>query len=287
MARTRRDGARPGRRSGSANGQRRPSVHHHAHDADSYASLSMTPLHVLAFLLPFIALYEVCSAITLHSADAGGQAAQMIRAEAMVLWFFQLFGLGSLYLPGIVLLVVLLVWHVLSGRSWKVHPEVLGWMFLESICWTLPLIVLAQIVYSLALGDAALGATGALVMAGSQGGATDLSQLPLVSRVAVALGAGIYEELVFRLVAIALLHLILWDLVKMKEPGAKIVSVVIAAVLFGLYHDVASSSGAFDVPRFLTIVVAGLYFGGLYVWRGFGIVVATHALYDLVLLVLL
>jgi len=240
----------------------------------------MTPLHVLAFLLPFVVL-----AITL---SAGGDAVQMIRAEAMVLWFFQLFGLGSLYLPGIVLLVVLLVWHMLSGRPWKLRPEVLGWMLLESVCWTLPLIVLAQVVYQLALGDAALGSAGALVMAGTGGSqAEGLASLPLVSRLAVALGAGIYEELVFRLVAIALVHLVLWDLVKMKEPWAKITSVVVAAVLFGLYHDVASSTGAFDVPRFATIVVAGLYFGGLYAWRGFGIVVATHALYDVVLLVLL
>ena len=152
-------------------------------------------------------------------------------------------------------------------------------MLLESIAWTIPLLVLSHIIAR------ATGLVATVPAAAPAAG--ELAGLSLPARVTIAIGAGVYEEMLFRLLAIAAVHLIVADLLRIKEPLAKTIAVVLAAVAFALYHDVALPAGGIDTPRLITYLAAGLFFGGLYVVRGFGIVVAVHAAYDFIVLVLL
>ena len=103
-----------------------------------------------------------------------------------------------------------------------------------------------------------------------------IAALPWQGRAAVAIGAGLYEEMLFRMVAIAGLHFVLVDLLGVKETPGRVTAIALAALAFALYHQ--------DASGFPFYLLAGLYFGGIYVWRGFGIVVAVHAIYDLVAL---
>ena len=65
-----------------------------------------------------------------------------------------------------------------------------------------------------------------------------------------------------------------------------VIAVLVSAAAFALYHDPAGAgSVAWSAMTFYFL--AGLFFGGVYVWRGFDIVVAVHALYDIVVLTLL
>jgi membrane protease YdiL (CAAX protease family) len=93
----------------------------------------------------------------------------------------------------------------------------------------------------------------------------------------IALQAGLYEELLFRLVLITGLHALFVDLMGLKRVPANIAVVLIAALGFALYHN--------QLEGFLFFLLSGVYFGALFLWRGFGIVVVVHALYDLVALV--
>ena len=61
----------------------------------------------------------------------------------------------------------------------------------------------------------------------------------------------------------------------------------ISAVLFALYHPLKTGAGVLEIRRAAFFLLAGVYFGVLYVVRGFGIAVATHALYDIAVVVLL
>lgn len=269
-----RDGARTSRSAGGASRRRsvvapRPS----RTDEDSYFHLSTRPLHILVFLLPLVILYELGSALYLTSDES---TVQMISAQALLLRLFSVFGLGSLYLPGILLVVILIVWHALTRDPWRIRWRVLGQMLGESIVWTMPLLVLSGLVYRLVDGAPALVAFAQ----------SELHELSLPGRAAISIGAGLYEELVFRMVLIALVHLIAADLLRVKDYPARALAVIVSAVAFGFYHDVTLASGGLDYPRLVVLVIAGLYFGILYVARGFGIVVAVHALYDLAVLVL-
>ena len=235
---------------------------------DDYFSRSREPLHILVFLAPLVLAYEIGAALFLAGADGG--VAKDIRAHRLLADIFQAFGVGGFYLPGILIVVVLLVWQIISRRDWSVRPTTLLGMLLESAVWTMPLLVLAQLVATRSAPDAPSAAALAQ--------ATSLDDLSLAARATIAIGAGLYEELLFRLVAIALVHLLLADALTVPARWADLLSVVVAAVAFALYHE--------DASNFVFYTAAGVFFGGVFILRGLGIVVATHALYDLVVLVL-
>jgi len=255
---------------------------------EDYWWLSSRPLHGLVFLLPLVLLYELGSLLYLTDVKAGMQ--QTIRAKKLLDVFFSTFGVAGMLATGIAMLVVLLMWHILSRDRWQVRPLVLVGMALEAALWAIPLVVFGAIFQratfmldpaaSLAMGPASLP-----VCVASGGG--DLWAFGWQARATVAIGAGIYEELLFRLVGIALLHFLVADVLQAGKRLAQVVAVVGSAVAFGFYHDVSLPGGGVAWPALIFFVVAGLYFGAIYLWRGFGIVVATHAIYDLIALVIL
>jgi hypothetical protein len=252
-----------------------------------YAYWSTRPLHVLVFLLPLILVYEIGSGLYLSQ---NGQAIKTIRAERILSSFFELFGAGGLYLPGIVLVVVLLLWHILSRDRWRIHWQALLGMMVEAVVWAIPLLVLGQIMQRAFHGEPAVFAAighAAVPQPGAGAAVSGLSMLSMPARATISIGAGIYEELLFRLVAIALFHTIAADLLRIRDGAAKVIAVFAAAVAFALYHDIMLPGGGLDPGRLAIYTLAGLYFGTVYILRGFGIVVAVHALYDLAVLVLL
>ncbi|MBN4052757.1 CPBP family intramembrane metalloprotease [Roseiflexus sp. AH-315-K22] len=234
-----------------------------------YEWLSTRPLHILAFLLPFIIFYWVGSALFLSTEGS----VEAIKAERILGGFFDIFGVVSPYLSGIALIVVLLVWHLFLHDRWRVHPRVVLLMGLESTLWMLPLLV-------------------AMALLPGGGGMVQLEQVAAAppawaQNLTIAIGAGIYEELLFRMILIAMIHLVLVDLVKLPNTKANIVAVIVSSLAFAVYHDGVLGPDAVNWPMLLTFFTAGCYFGVLYLWRGFGIAVGVHALYDIVVLVLL
>jgi len=251
---------------------------------DGYAWWSTRPLHILVFLAPLVIFYEVGSALYLSRAGEG--VVETIRARRLLNDFFEALGGPGLHLPAAALVVTLLIWHFLSRDRWRIDPPTLGLMLLESLAWTAPLLVLNEIVgEALRAAMAAPGAGGAgamLALAATSAPATDLSARSPMELATIAVGAGLYEELLFRMVLIALLHLVLVDLFRLPRKAGGALSVVLAAAAFALYHE----AGRTDWGLLMFYFTAGVFFGAIYVWRGLGIAVATHAAYDLVALLL-
>ncbi len=255
------------------------------HRRGSYWFLSSRPLHILVFLAPLVALYEVGSALYLSDVVKGTR--QDIKAQRLLSDFFHAFGVAGLFLPGVALFTVLLVWHVLAGDRWRTRAYVLAGMLAESVAWTLPLLLLSALH---ARASAAAVSSVAALSAQGGGGGESVFSLPWQARLTVSVGAGLYEEMLFRLVGTALLHLVLADLLKIKSSIASVLAVIGAALAFALYHDTslpAAMGGGTDWPKLIFLTTAGLYLGTLYILRGFGIVVGTHAVYDVLVLVLL
>jgi len=99
-------------------------------------------------------------------------------------------------------------------------------------------------------------------------------------------GAGVWEELVFRLV---LLGGFVWLTVKRAGGNAVLFGVIgmlLSSVAFSLFHNVGDLGEPFETGRFLFRTIAGCILGGLYLLRGLGITVYTHAFYNLGLLFL-
>lgn len=243
--------------------------------AEGYWDASRQPLHILVFLLPLVIAYEAGLLWLLRS----DQGVLTIKVHRMLLQVFDAFGIniaGGLSLPGIALVVVLLLWHVLTRKPWNIDLRVIGLMALEAVVWTLPLLVIAQVIAQ---------ATPAAAVTG--GPESMLGSLGVFQKIMVSLGAGLYEELVFRMLFIALLHAILVDIGKATHELGAGVAIVVSAVFFTYYHFAGGGIVDHPVQRAIFYAVAGLFFGTVYVMRGFGIVVAVHALYDIVTLLFL
>lgn len=247
---------------------------------DDYWTLSERPLHSLVFLLPLVLLYELGALLYLTDPTAGVQ--QTIRAKKLLDLFFQSLGVVGLLVSGLAMLVVLLFMHVLSRDRWTIRPPVLVGMAMEAALWALPLVVLGTI-----LQRANAGMVPAAVNLDASSATGAMLALPWQARVTIALGAGIYEELMFRLVGIAAIHLVVRDLLRFSETTAKIAAIAGSALAFTVYHDVTMAGGGVQWSAAAFYFAAGIYFGVIYVARGLGVVVAAHAFYDLIALVIL
>jgi membrane protease YdiL (CAAX protease family) len=95
----------------------------------------------------------------------------------------------------------------------------------------------------------------------------------------ISLGAGIYEELLFRVLLVSGLLAIGLRL-KWRRPVAIGVAVVLSALIFSAFHYVGPYGDPLTLGSFTFRAIAGLLLSGLYVARGFGITAWTHALYD-------
>lgn len=243
---------------------------------EGYFQLSLRPLYILVFLLPLIVLYEIGSVVYLSSGKGG--IPQTIKAHRLFEDLFHVLGAVGLYLPAIALVTMLLTWHILTRDRWRIKPMVILTMALESLVWTLPLLVLGSLHMKTFPETAAVAAAQA---------PDSWMGLQWQARATIAVGAGIYEEMLFRLVGVALMHFVLADVVRLKGSVASAAAVIVAAIAFAMYHQVRLDGGGINWPWMLFLTAAGLYFGMLYILRGFGITVGTHALYDVLVLVML
>ncbi|MCW5764975.1 MAG: CPBP family intramembrane metalloprotease [Phycisphaeraceae bacterium] len=266
---------RPLKRARTRPGARRGD--HYTHAADNYWSLSTRPLHALAISSFLVLVYELCSLLYLTDLQHGQM--RTIKAKNLLADFMQTFGVVGLLAPGVALLVILLIWHILSRDAWHIRPLVLLGMVLEAAIWTFPLLVFGAL---LKQASSALGLWAAADPPG-----VELMELSWPARATISLGAGLYEELLFRLVAIALLHFAMRDVLRLHETACRWIAVVGSALAFALYHRVTLAGGEINWPAVAFYFGAGVYFALLYLSRGFGIAVLTHALYDVAVLVIL
>jgi membrane protease YdiL (CAAX protease family) len=229
----------------------------------SYLKRSQLPLASLVLLLPFIALYELGT--RLFAFDAVHQTEQRIIAFTLMQDFFNLFGATGRFMPPLAVVGILLAVHIAHNDPWKVKPATLAGMAVESAAWGLPLLALGTLT--------ARYLPHVLPLAGGGEG----SSWPTLFVLSV--GAGIYEELVFRLAALTILHLLLRDVLKLPRRSGYLLMVLISSLAFAFYHYLGSEAFAWRSIVFRT--VAGAYFAGLLLWRGFGITALSHSCYDL------
>ena len=95
-------------------------------------------------------------------------------------------------------------------------------------------------------------------------------------------GAGLYEEVLFRLL---LIPTVLWGLkqIGFSSLAAGIGSLILTSLLFSAAHYVGPLGDTFALYSFTFRTLAGVFFATLFLLRGFGIAAGSHAMYDLVI----
>ena len=241
-----------------------------SHDGDliplGYLRKSQTPLTSLLFLLPLLVLYEVGTHY--FATDLRYHTETRIRAFDYMLRFFRLFGASGKYLPALAVGMILLAWHIARKDPWDLDFSAAGCMVLESLALSLPLFAMDALCKAYVPLRAARHVEG---------------QWP--EMIVLSIGAGIYEELVFRLGAFTLLSILLGDLLQVPRLWSLLLMVVGSAMLFASYHYQGGLE-AFAWQTFVFRTGAGIYFGLLFFCRGFGITAGSHAAYDILAVLL-
>ena len=124
---------------------------------------------------------------------------------------------------------------------------------------------------------------GAMRLAG--GGSGD--EGGIFSSIVMALGAGFYEEIAFRVTLFGVGALVIRKLFK-GAPGFLLVAGwgVLEAMAFSAWHYTGAMGDGWDTGSFVFRAVCGLTLTAIFAFRGFAPAVWTHALYDLWVMIL-
>ncbi len=245
---------------------------------ESYWELSRRPLMSLVFIAPIMMAYEL-GVLTLEP-DAPRNAADVWGRQ-----FLRTLGFGQYFLLPLLICGVLLGWHHVRREAWTVRRRVIGIMWLESLLLGVALLALAQ----------AMGGWFAPAASLEAASVSNADVRSMWSRLIGYLGAGLYEELLFRLLLLSGIALAA-KRAGLNRRGSLLTAVIVSSLLFAAVHyrfelslfgwSLGPQYGdAFTWYSCAFRVAAGMFFGCLFVLRGFGIVVGAHALYDILVLI--
>ena len=233
--------------------------------ADGYWVESRQPLASLVFVAPLLVVYEAGVLLMGPKAVRNG-------ADVWLRQLLELVGFGQYFLLPILTVCILLGWHYTTRRPWRLSRGLLWGMAGECLLLTISLWLLAQL-------------QGILLQTVARPVGLSISSIledavRYLEAGICYLGAGIYEELLFRLI---LLSLTVWGLGRLGvAPRQRLVAaVLLTSFLFSTAHYVGQYGEALELSSFLFRFLAGVFFSILFVYRGFGIAAGAHAGYDI------
>lgn len=180
----------------------------------------------------------------------------------------------ALFAATVLAISVWLIRRDVRANGRRLHRRIFALMLLESVVYA---IVVGTIVGGL---TARVLAPFALVQGGS------LETLGWGTRLMISLGAGIYEELLFRVIIVSALAFAARRVMGLRPIPAGIVAATVGAFIFSAFHYIGPYGDPLELSSFVFRMIGGLVFSAMYLLRGFGITAWTHALYDVFLLLL-
>jgi hypothetical protein len=239
-------------------------------DTESFLREGSGPLDDLALTLPIFVGYHLGVAFMPMR-----NAADLVTHELVALANYNMVLYVGLTLAiGIVFAGVLLV----LGREYSLSAK----RFL--------LVAVEGVLYAVAMRVTAAYVVGKLHLAGGAEAAAALASLSPITAVVMSLGAGFYEELVFRVGLFGLgLRLVLpffGASVGSRRALGIVIWAVSCAALFSGWHYVGELGDPFELRSFVFRWVCGVVFTAIYAFRGFAPAVWTHTLYDIWVLAL-
>ena len=229
----------------------------------NYWRYSRSAYYSAVAALPLLVIYEIL--IVLSQSRYWG-----IRnaADVWIRTFLMAFDLQAQHITFVLIGISLALIPIAKSRARgiKLKANYFALMFAECLAFSLVFGVVLQSI--LRLGGLSSGGPGS----------------GLMQNLALSVGAGLFEEIIFRVILLNLLFLLLSPLLKKKVVTA-VVSVLLASFLFSLSHYVGTMADTWQLYSFMFRWGAGLLFTVLYFVRGFAITAYTHALYDIWVLV--
>ncbi len=232
-----------------------------------YHEATRSATYSFLMALPLLVVYEVL----IRLVNEGAEQRVRISSEMWLKWVLPYLEQGVSWGLAIIVVIVGITVAVVERRKRiPLSPRYGFFMVAESA------------VYAVALAIVVSMATRILVMASPpiEGG--------MLMNLALSIGAGLYEELLFRVIFVGSLFLLLQRMVPMLgRVGAYGVAAVVGAIVFSAIHYIGELGDPFTFASFLYRALFGLALNVVFLLRGFGIAAWTHALYDVMVMVVL
>ena len=251
-----------------------------------YWEASRAHRHSLLFALPLLLGYEALAALL--AAPTGG-----VRNGADVILRSLVGALAGPYeaLAFAVVVIGTSIWLIARDlrAGGRLRPLYFPAMLLESallasVFGIVVGTVTAQLLGTFSALDAVARDVSVLAQAQASAQATPIERLGPATQLMVSLGAGLYEELLFRVILVAAIAFVGRAFIGWRPLTAGAVATVAGALIFSAFHYIGPYGDPFQLQSFTFRAIAGLFFSALYLLRGFGITAWTHALYDVFLL---
>ena len=228
----------------------------------SYFINTRSPLYSFLFTIPLFFIYE----IGVLFSSTTEMISMRNGADALMRQILSALGIHGFYWIGGIFFIGFVVVYFFQKQYWnevEVEAKYLILMMFESVIWSIGLYIFMSNVYVLLMNP-----SGAF----------------MVQQVILAVGAGIYEEFLFRVLLITGIAGILGFIFQWNEGLRNWIAMLIAAGIFSSFHFIGEFGDYFSFNIFMIRLFAGIVLGALYFMRGFGITAWAHSIYDLIIL---
>jgi len=256
----------------------------------TYWLLSRTHTYSLLLAVPLLLIYEALLLLVNRLRPDERGVANM--AEMVLRRLLAAIGAGG---AAALVLCLLAVALLLIARERRLRPDLPLWPLRG---WVFGAMLLESAAWSIVLGRGVGWLTARLTGDASGGRLSVLAAgTPSLSRgegFVLSLGAGLFEELLFRVILVSGASAALLALQRIATVQDFLATIgldgptrgtafvaFLSALSFSLMHYVGAYGDRFALGSFVFRFLAGLVFTGVYLLRGFGIVAWSHALYDL------
>jgi membrane protease YdiL (CAAX protease family) len=149
-----------------------------------------------------------------------------------------------------------------------------------------PKVIAESSIYAFFFGAAVIGLMRTLgldVLLAS--GAAEAAEYGVFDSLVLSIGAGLYEELVFRVFLMGGLFWVATKALKWPVWLSAVSAVVLSSLVFSSVHYIGSLGDPFEMGSFAFRFFAGVLLAVIFYLRGFAVAVYTHAIYDVIVMV--
>lgn len=232
-------------------------------ETERYLREGSGPLADLALTLPLFVIYHlgVVWMDVQNAADVVTRELKALASSSLPLYSGLTLAIGAVF-AGVLLVL---------GRGHTLRWQRFALVAVEGILYAVAMRLVASYVVGKVHLDAGLPVT---------------EQAPgFFTAVVLSLGAGLYEEIAFRVGLYGVGRRLVLAMMPEALPGQKLMAslgwALLTAAIFSGWHYFGQFGEPFELRSFVFRWVCGLVFTVIYVFRGFAPVVWTHALYDI------
>ncbi len=212
------------------------------------------------FILPLLVFYEI--GILLYGSETKNTADVIIKKP------FEIFGNNATLIFNSLIITIAFYSILYIEKKNRFSCTIFLPMFLESLAYAFSL---GYVILFFVHGYLPFDITNSYVQ-------------DFIKSIVISLGAGVYEETLFRLLLLSALYLFFVKALRVNAAIGSLCSILICASAFSIMHYIGTTGDEFTMSSFLFRLTAGIVLSAIFVFRGLGIAVYTHAIYDVLVI---